>query len=403
MLDDYRWLTGRDGARWLGELADDRQPSVALVAGLRKELSEHRVHLLLEQAELRRRAREKFSGADRMFFTRVGLEQATDQYVAAYKASRFITDEPLADLCCGIGGDLVALAERGPVTGLDRNPVIALLAEENIRALGSGGSNRASREVQTGDVAEVSIAGLAAWHVDPDRRPSGRRTTTPDLHDPEPAIIDRLLGRLEHAAVKLAPAAVVPDRWSQVAELEWISRRRQCRQLVVWFGRLAQHPARRRATIISGGKSGDWSRVRTLTGLPDVPVPRTDRVGRYVFEPDTAVLAAGLTGTLAEQHDLAAPAGGVGYLTADRPVSDPALACFEVTDVLPFDFKRLKRLLASRGVGRLEIKTRGVPLEVDEINGRLKLRGQEPAVLLVAPVGGRVTAIVAQRIEQGHG
>ena len=65
------------------------QPSVGAIAGLRKELSAERVHLVLQQAALRHRARDKFAAAERMFFTPLGLEQATDEVIAQHKAQRF--------------------------------------------------------------------------------------------------------------------------------------------------------------------------------------------------------------------------------------------------------------------------------------------------------------------------
>ena len=39
------------------------------------------------------------------------------------------------DLCCGIGGDLLALAEHGETIGVERDPVTAYLAEANGRQL----------------------------------------------------------------------------------------------------------------------------------------------------------------------------------------------------------------------------------------------------------------------------
>ena len=82
-----------------------------------------------------RRAREKFSQAERMFFTRKGLEQATDEQFAAYKASRFSDAGRVADLCCGIGGDLLALAAAAAAVAFDLDPVACLLAEANAAAL----------------------------------------------------------------------------------------------------------------------------------------------------------------------------------------------------------------------------------------------------------------------------
>ena len=109
-LADYEWLTGPQAAEVLCDLAGGCEPLHAAATRLRRQFSPARVHLLLEQVELRRRAAVKFERAEEMFFTRLGLEQATDLWVAAYKARRFAGRSPVADLCCGIGGDLLALA-----------------------------------------------------------------------------------------------------------------------------------------------------------------------------------------------------------------------------------------------------------------------------------------------------
>ena len=134
-VDDYRWLVSDDAAPWLDMAAADG--STVRVAGrLRRELSAVRAHLVLEQAELRRRAIRsgRFAAADRMFFTPKLMEQASSQAIAAYKAGRFAADLRVADLCCGIGGDLLALAERGPTVGVDSDAEAVLLAEANCRA-----------------------------------------------------------------------------------------------------------------------------------------------------------------------------------------------------------------------------------------------------------------------------
>src|SRR5262249_54860848 len=132
-LDDYRWLIGAEAGKWLSELAIASGSLLQQTSRLRKHLSTERGHLLLEQVELRRRAANKFSAASEMFFTAVGLEQATDEVVATYKSKRLPFDRPRADLCCGIGGDLLVLAQDGPTVGIERDPITALLAAENLR------------------------------------------------------------------------------------------------------------------------------------------------------------------------------------------------------------------------------------------------------------------------------
>ncbi len=389
-LDDYRWLLGDEGRSWIAQIAADTQPLVVQTTRLRKRLSSRRTHLVLEQVELRRRAGEKFfEAAERMFFTRVGLEQATDQIVARYKASRFPTGQPVADLCCGIGGDLLGLAERGPAVGVDLDPITALIAEANAAMVAT--------EVRRKDVAGVDLRAFAAWHMDPDRRPQGHRTTQVESYEPPLPVIQRMLAASNNAALKLAPTAEVPEAWALEAELEWISRDRQCRQLVAWFGDLASEPGKRRATIVARQPDRPLV-VRTLHAVEGPQPPVASTIGRYVFEPDAAVLAAKLVGPLAAEHQLATLSSSVAYLTGDTQIDDPALACFAVREVLPFDLKRLKQLVHSRGIGQLEIKKRGVHHEPEQVRRQLALRGEHAAVLLLAPLGQHVTAILAERI-----
>jgi hypothetical protein len=389
---DYVWLTGDEAGAMLVELADDTTPLHALVSRLRGRVSAERTHLLLEQVELRRRAAAKFSRAERMFFTRVGLEQATDEWVAAYKATRFANQRAgaspfpsaIVDLCCGIGGDLAALTLTGPAVGVDLNPIVAHFA-----AVNSGAT------VQTIDVDEFDFDGISALHIDPDRRPSGYRTTSLDFCQPNFAIIERLIARVSSAAVKLAPATQVPADWAERCELEWISRDRECRQLVAWHADLAQSPAQRRATIVQAARG---LAARTIIGLPNQSIPVVPAPDRYVFDIDSAVLAAHLKGALAAEHDLSALDRGQTYLTGPRPIDDAALACFEVDEVFPLETRKLARLLAERGIGQLEIKKRGVDIEPEKLRRDLKLRGDNAATLLVAQVNNRSVAILAHRV-----
>ncbi len=397
-LADYQWLVGPEADALLAALGHESDP-LAVAKRLRGDLSAERVRLVLEQTRLRARARSKFALAERLFFTSLGLEQATDQWVAAYKAQRFGVGAPVVDLCCGIGGDLMALAERGPVVGVDRDPIAALLAHTNCqRTLAARTDPQPSDAagafaVETHAADDYRLAAESAWHIDPDRRPEGRRTTHAELHDPPPEAIDRLRTQSEQGAVKLAPAAVVPEGWIREGQLEWISFARQCRQLVVWFGRLASAAGRRSATLVDRQRGP----VRSVVGQAGCELNVAPRIGRFVFEPDPAVLAADLTGELAHELALASIAAGAVYLTGDEPLHDPALAAFEVIDVVPLDVKRLKKMLRSGGFGRLEVKKRGVELDPAALTKQLKVPGEHAATLLVTRLEQRVVAILARR------
>ena len=409
-IADYEWLTGNEAAALLDEWEADDVPLHTAVERLRGRLAPAVTHLLLEQVELRRRARAKFTAASRMFFTRLALEQATDEVIARYKANKLVqraglsTPPVFADLCCGIGGDLLALARRGVAVGVDCNPNVAHFARAN--ALAALGAEYAARvTVEVADAEDWDLNGVEAWHIDPDRRANGRRTTSLAYCKPALPTLERLLDQVPHAGIKLAPATDVPTAWRQRCELEWISRCGECKQLVAWHGDLAAAPGRRRATVVFAKSVGrvvldpDIA-VRTVVGNPGECADVAKKVEAYVFDVDAAVLAAGLSSALAAGHGLRALSGGATYLTAPSLINDPALACFKVQEVFPIQIRVLAKYLRAHGIGVLEIKTRGVDVSPDALRKELKLRGDNAATLLVTRVAGRRTAILAQRVSR---
>ncbi len=175
-LADYEWLTSAAAAPYLARCAEHRGELTRLVGSLRKDLSLERAHLIIEQVDLRRRAREKFSRAGEMSFTRKGFEQATDEQIATYKAGRLPDlPSPAIDLCCGIGGDLLALARwssiRGVARGVDSDPVTSHIAAVNCARLGM------PAQVLVEDALQVCLDPFSVVHLDPDRRADGTRHT----------------------------------------------------------------------------------------------------------------------------------------------------------------------------------------------------------------------------------
>lgn len=384
-----RWLVGSEGAKAIALAAGLSGELTTRLKRLRELLSPEQAAAALQQGDLRERARAKFFAAERMFFTPLGLEQATDEAVARYKAQRFVGHARVFDLCTGIGGDLMALAAAAKVTGHDRDEVAAVFAYANATAAGHDGVI-----VRDCDVTSLDLRQCDAWHLDPDRRPEGRRTTRVELHEPSADEISSMVARNANAAIKLAPGASWPDAWTAVAEWEWISRGRQCRQLVAWFGELGAAHGKRRATLLTQGGAPAGS----IVGDAEIQAPRTDSVDRMIMEPDVAVQAAQLSGAIARKHGLTALASGAAYLTGPRVVDDPLLACFEVEDVLPLDLKKIKGMLRERGVGQLEIKVRGVEQDPVAVRKRLALAGTHSKTLLLTRVGERHMAIVARRV-----
>jgi hypothetical protein len=400
-FSDYVWLIGEAAAAYLMALAEDTRSALRQQAQLRREMSAERARLLVEQAALRRRAAAKFGElAQQMYFTPIHLEQATDLCIAGLKASRFMQwGEHLVinDYCCGVGGDMTGLAARGPYVGWDRSKVACLLASANLEVV-----TPHEGRIRLADVSELTPAPDEAWHVDPDRRAIGARTTNVELHSPIPEVIEQWRRASPRGAVKLAPASEPPAAWAAEAEWEWISSERQCRQLVVWFGELAEAPGLRRATQLIrlglGGMLGG-----SITGRPAVSCESTDSPRQYIFDPDPAVLAADLLGELAAKHRFQSLGHGGSYLTGDQLVDEPLLQGFAVQECLPLRAASIRQALASRGVGRVEIKKRGVSVEPEKFRRGLKLHGDAEATILLTRIGKREVAVISDRLPMAAG
>ncbi|HEY1188938.1 MAG TPA: hypothetical protein VGE74_14885, partial [Gemmata sp.] len=139
-LDDFRALLLPAGQRLLAQ-AVALQPTeptfLACADVLRKHHPPALARAALETALLRIKAREKFTDADRMYFTRESLEQSTSEPVARHRAARFAPFGHVADLCCGIGADALALARIGlRVEAIDLDPLRAEMCAANADALG---------------------------------------------------------------------------------------------------------------------------------------------------------------------------------------------------------------------------------------------------------------------------
>ncbi|MTE24553.1 class I SAM-dependent methyltransferase [Microbacterium sp. ZXX196] len=350
------------------------------------------VSAVVGQARLRRRAEAKFGEfSRRMLFTRAGLEQATRMSVSAHHAGRFRAAglSRVADLGCGIGGDALALSSLGiAVTAVEADEVTAALAAYNLAPFRDVGTR-----VVHGRAEEQDLAGLDGLWLDPARRTAGhaetRRVRSEDYSPPLDWAYEAA-GRLP-TGIKLGPAH---DRDALPAggEAQWISVDGSTLELVCWSGALARPGVGRAALVIRGGAAHE------LTAPADTPDEPARGLGDFVHEPDGAVIRARLVGDVARALGAGPVDERIAYLTGDAEVTSPFVQSFRVREELPADPKALSRALRERGIGRLEIKKRGVDVDPAALRQKLKLRGPEEGTLILARVGDARVAILADRV-----
>lgn len=382
-VNDLALLLTPEGRALLDEVRDtDPARELAVATRLRREHPAELVSAALGQARLRQRAAVKFGAEDagRMFFTPNGVEQSTRASVAAYRARRLADSgvTSVADLCCGIGGDAIALARAGiRVLAVDRDPLTAAAARANAGALGLADLI----EVREADVMQVDTAGYDAVFVDPARRGGRGRIFDPEAYSPPLSWAVSAARRAPHAALKVAPG-IPHEAVPEEAEAEWISDGGDVKEAVLWFG---TEPGAVRATLLPG------PRTLLSRGLPD---PGVRPPGRYLYEPDGAVIRAHLVAEVADRVGGGLLDATIAYVTADTLRPTPYATAYEITDHLPFNVKRLKALLREREVGTLTVKKRGSAVEPEELRRKVKPQGPHAATVFLTRVAGAPAMLI---------
>ena len=380
-MDPTWWideLLAPAGQALMAELASEPLTAgneIRLITRLRGSHPPELVQAAVTQARLRVRARAKFTLADRMYFTAAGLEQASTERMARNHARRYAGYERMAELCTGIGGDLIALAEGRSVLGVDLDPVHLRLAALNARVHGVG------VEAVCADVREVSLDGIAAAFVDPARRAGGRRFQT-GSSEPSLEWCFELAARGVALGIKAAPGLphdVVPPGW----EVEFVSEGGELKESVLWSPELATAP--RRATPLPAGH----------TLVPEEgPEVEVRMPGAYLVDPDPAVTRAGVVEELARSLGLWKIDAQIAFLSADQEVRTPFGRTLRVEASLPWNLKHLREHLREAGIGIVDIRKRGSAVDVDEVHRKLKLTGPRSATVVLTRVSDRPWMLV---------
>lgn len=389
-LTDWEWLASTATQRLLANLNETSVDRLKLSTTLRKQTTVERARLAVELVELRKRASEKFSRAGAMFFTRKGYEQATDEWIARYKTTRFAGQGACLDLCCGIGGDAIGLSQSLPVKAIDCDPATAFCASHNLACYAQRTPENDTVTVQSAEACHVE--NFAAWHIDPDRRATGQRVSQLASMEPSVASLHGWLTANPHGAIKLAPATRLED-WPFECEREWIGRAGECRQQVAWHGDLMTSPGEHRATIVAKDSPAV---LATISGRPAPPRFSTT-IDPFVYDVQSSVLAAGLVGPFAAGHRLTAWSASDSYLTGAL-IASPLVATFEVIEVLPLRVATIADWLSERSMGHIEIKHRLAGFDPDRLRKQLRPRGDNDCTLLLAAQGARKIAVAARRI-----
>jgi len=348
------------------------------IASIRRQFGE-RAPVLVETVLLRRRAVAKFTDPSDWLFTDDALQQATAERVAEHRARR-LAGATVHDVTCSVGTELAALRNSAAYSvGSDLDPVRLAMARHNVGDV----------ELCRADALRP-ISRDAVVLADPARRGSGRRRFDPrDYTPPMDGLLEAYRDR--DLVVKCAPGIDFDElgRLGFRGEIEVVSLGGSVREACLWSTGVAEGGVRRRATLLDGPEQITDAEPDDCGVAP---------VGRWIVNPDGAVVRAGLVRQYAARHGLWQLDPDIAYLSGDR--LPDGVRGFEVLDELGFSEKRLRQALSTRDVGAVEILVRGVDVDPDELRKRLKLRGASSVSVVITRIGSgtasRATAFICR-------
>nr|WP_165799787.1 class I SAM-dependent methyltransferase [Mycolicibacterium tusciae] len=380
-LDDVEYLCSAVGKLALRDVADLRLTDATLVADIataRKRFGEWSA-VLVETTLLRRRAAAKFDDPGDWLFTDEALQQATAQRVAVHRARR-LSGAVVHDATCSVGTELAALRNcAAALVGSDLDPVRLAMARNNVVDV----------DVCRADALRpITASGVVL--LDPARRSGGRRRFDPRDYTPG---LDALLDvyRDRDIAVKCAPG-IDFDGIKQLGftgEIEVTSVGGGVREACLWSTGLAAPGVTRRASMLDTGEEITDADPDDCTVAP---------AGRWIVDPDGAVVRAGLVRHYGARHDLWQLDAEIAYLSGDRLPT--GVRGFEVLEELGYSERRLRQALSGRDVGAAEILVRGVDVDPDALRQRLRLRGTQAVSVVITRLGAgaasRATAFICR-------
>jgi THUMP domain-like len=424
---DYCWLETPEALKHWDALVDDssglKDPSHKR---LRSELTTEQATLLLEQWELFKIAKRKFSDPSRWFWTRQLLEQSSDEVTAAESARDFPMGVPVQDVCCGAGADSIALAKRQLIVeASDKCPIACTLARRNAHSHGQ------KIRVTNKPAEHMEFDREQFVHIDPDRRSHGQRTTRLESMSPSWETLQKIRDTCSGVSLKLAPGlredlgkmnredGVAPQairflsKDGQVRQQRWYWRMDRWPRDHITVSMFLNGPALRRVAQFQLYESDSMVHTTQIehgwmhesfpilsNNHADMNPPVLQEVKKFIADYDPSIRASQLGPQFANRYGWHLVGAESGYLTDDQAINHPMVRCFQVVENLPLDCKKIRVFARSADASCWELKSRNVDVDLDQMRKIMHTNPSSALQLsvLFTKIGTSHRAIIAREV-----
>jgi hypothetical protein len=246
------------------------------------------------------------------------------------------------------------------------------------------------------DATALPLDGIGGVWLDPARRTTStsgtKRLWEPEDFSPPLSFAESLAGSGRAVGVKMGPGmpheAVPAD-----CEAQWVSVGGEVTEVALWFNAVRRPGVRRAALLLGAQGAAELTSPEDFDGGPAAPV---GPVEGYLYEPDGAVIRAGLVADVALQLGGHLVDEHIAYICAPELVDTPFARAYRILEVMPYNVKALKAWVKDGGIGVLDIKKRGTSVTPEELRKQLlpgKHKGKKTATLVLTRIGEDRVAI----------
>jgi hypothetical protein len=347
------------------------------IQSLKKKYHDAPITELLHLYSIQQKAQKKLPFAMRWFFTEKSYQQASTFHLAKYHGSLFDEFHTVADLCCGIGSDLLMLSRKKTkcyAVDIDKN--LLRLAENNM-------SFFHRKNIEYLDIcAENFHHKCEAVFIDPDRRKHNRKMCKVEDISPNFSTIQKLIKKYANVAVKLSPIMDYEQNVFDDYSFDFVSENGEMKECLLKSGRLKTS---RRAVLLP------HLTIFSEKGHPQTAISQIDR---WVYEPDSAIIRSHLVNDLAYEMKMRRIDQHIALLTSEIEPVETYGRKYRVIEVFDYNLTRLNSYLRSGGIGIVDIKTKGFSESVETFRKKLRLSGKAKVVIFIVRIGESHICIV---------